>query len=95
MPFEKIFQPLYNELRGMAPDKPIMVFETASVRGEIEGAKTRWITEMITTAKKWRLSGIVWFQVNKEVDWRFQSGIPPKDLLAVGIPAAPACHVGG
>lgn len=89
-PFEKIFQPLYNELRGMAPDKPIMVFETASVRGEIEGAKTRWITEMITTAKKWRLSGIVWFQVNKEVDWRFQSGIPPKDLLAVGIPAAPA-----
>lgn len=67
--FEQLFEPLYQELKKIAPNKPILVFETASVdrNGSKKGA---WIKDAIKTAKKWGLIGIVWFQLNKEEDWR-------------------------
>lgn len=67
--FEDIFTHLYRDLKKIAPHKPIIVFETASVDREGK-RKSAWIKDAIKTAKKWGLLGIVWFQVNKEEDWR-------------------------
>lgn len=68
--FQQIFQGLHDELKHIAPRKPIIVFETATVKEE-EGKKSLWIKEAVQTAKKWKLAGIIWFQSNKEEDWRF------------------------
>lgn len=65
-PFESIFYPLYNQLKTIAPNKPIFVFETGTVNPE----KTSWIESAIQTAQKWNLNGMIWFQVKKELDWR-------------------------
>lgn len=67
--FETIFKPLYTILKKIAPTKPIIVFETATVSRKGE-SKTAWIIEAQNTAQKWGLEGIVWFQMNKEEDWR-------------------------
>lgn len=67
--FEQIFSKIYQELKDLAPGKPIIVFETASVDRK-GGKKIVWIKEAIETAKKWGLMGIIWFQISKEEDWR-------------------------
>lgn len=68
--FRDIFTPLYKELTGLAPDKPVLVFETASA--EDGGSKAQWVTGMLETAGEWRLLGVSWFQVDKEIDWRLK-----------------------
>lgn len=68
--FEKIFEELYKELKAINTYKPIIVFETASVTRTGDAAKSLWIKDAIGAAKKWGIKGIVWFQVNKEEDWR-------------------------
>ncbi|MBW2708365.1 MAG: endoglucanase [Deltaproteobacteria bacterium] len=69
--FAAIFRPAWEKLRKLAPDKPIFVFETASVNQG--GDKGLWIKNAFETAKAWKLNGLVWFQVKKENDWRINS----------------------
>ena len=84
--FAAIFRPAREKLRQLAPDMPIFVFETASVnRG---GDKGLWIKNEFETAREWKLSGLIWFQVKKENDWRINSmGKAPYGH----IPGATAC----
>ena len=70
--FAAIFRPAWEKLRQLAPDKPIFVFETASV--DQCGDKGLWIKNAFETARAWKLNGLVWFQVKKEYDWRINSG---------------------
>lgn len=71
-PFRDIFRPLYDELKILAPSKPVMVFETASTsRG---GDKARWVAEAFDTAATWGLLAVVWFEVDKELDWPLRKG---------------------
>lgn len=67
--FQQVFELIYRQLRELAPNKPIMVFETATVDRSRKG-KQQWIAEALQTAKAWGLAAIIWFQVNKEEDWR-------------------------
>lgn len=70
--FQEIFAPIYQELRSLSPHKPLLVFETAStIKG---GDKALWIKEAIPVLRSWQVQGLIWFQVNKEVDWRLNSG---------------------
>jgi len=71
--FAELFSPLYGELRTLAPDKPIMVFEMASTT--VGGDKGKWLADALATAKSWRLTGLVWFEVDKEQDWRLATGM--------------------
>lgn len=71
--FAELFDPLYRELRTLAPEKPIIVFEMAST--SIGGDKSKWLADALTTAKKWQLAGLVWFEVDKEQDWRLATGM--------------------
>jgi len=66
--FHEIFSPLRNELLELAPDKPLCVMETASVTEG--GDRRKWIKDGLQTATKWELDAVVWFQVEKEFDWR-------------------------
>ncbi len=70
--FENLFSPLHQELLKVAPTKPLMVFETATVDRSGQG-KAQWIKEAFETAKKWHLLALIWFQVNKEDDWRINA----------------------
>lgn len=63
--FEQIFRPLYEKMRLFSPDKPLIIFETASVQD-----KTQWLKEAVETCKKWKITSLIWFDVNKEKDWR-------------------------
>jgi mannan endo-1,4-beta-mannosidase len=84
--FAEIFRAPFETLRQLAPDKPVLVFETASVTQG--GDKGEWIKNAFETARKWKLSGLVWFQVKKENDWRINS----MGKASCGhIPGATAC----
>lgn len=86
--FEQIFGPAREELRRIADRaKPLIVFETASAdRG---GDKAAWIKDAAETAGRWGLAGLVWFQADKEVDWRIGSGVGPSPLAGLAIEDTP------
>lgn len=84
--FADIFRPAWETLRRMAVDKPILVFETASVNQG--GDKLLWINNALKTARSWELTGLVWFQVKKEYDWAINSR---GDISYRGIAGSPAC----
>lgn len=61
-----------TELRGLASTKPIIVAETAS--SENGGSKAQWNTDLVSyLAAQPDVTGFVWFDLNKEVDWRIDS----------------------
>lgn len=67
-PFKDIFLPLFQQIKAISPGKPIFIFETAIERSAAE--RTNWIKEAITASIEWQIKGLVWFQANKEKDWR-------------------------
>ncbi len=82
--FTAIFRPAWEKLWQLAPDKPIFVFETASV--DQGGDKGLWIRSAFKVTREWKLNGLVWFQVKKEHDWRINSG---GDISYRDIPETP------
>lgn len=76
--FAETFGGLHTQLRALAPDKPVYVFETASAA--TGGNKAAWLAELARVARSWNLRAVVWFQVSKEVDWRIQTGVAPTAL---------------
>lgn len=66
--FEAVFTSLYHQLKKINAEKPILVFETAT-DGTAQ-QKEAWIKGAQHTAQAWGLSGIIWFQVNKEKNWK-------------------------
>lgn len=79
--FGGTFAALRAELRAIAPGKPLYVFETASAASG--GDKRAWLAEMATTSAMWKLEGVVWFDVKKEVDWRLRTGVSAEELRPV------------
>ena len=72
---EELFGPGLDELRALPGGKPIVVTETATAEGAPLGTeKAEWISGLVrflSDAK--RVEGFVWFQADKEQDWRFNS----------------------
>jgi len=66
--FSNLFETPYNELKILSASKPVFVFETASSCAG--GDKIQWIKDAFTSARKMGFSGIIWFEANKEIDWR-------------------------
>lgn len=80
--FEQVFNPIYRELKTLSPDKPLFVFETGTEGSAQE--KEKWLQEAIKTAAQWRIQGLIWFQVNKERQWK----LPPHLTLPPTSPSA-------
>ena len=69
--FHDVFKDIYPLLA--AKKKPILIGEMAS--SETGGNKAEWLNAMIPSLKNdfpW-IKGVVWFDVNKERDWRISS----------------------
>ncbi|GGG08222.1 hypothetical protein GCM10007304_22880 [Rhodococcoides trifolii] len=61
-----------SQMRNIAPGKRIIVAEVSSA--EAGGSKSTWIKDAISYfAAKPDISAVVWFNLNKEQDWRFDS----------------------
>jgi mannan endo-1,4-beta-mannosidase len=69
--FESIFAAPIGELRQVAPGKPIGVFETSSAY--VGGNKEEWVKSALDSARSFGLGAVIWFEVNKELDWRLQT----------------------
>jgi hypothetical protein len=66
----EVFGASLADLRSLS-DKPVLVTETASA--EEGGDKAAWIRALFTFAAQERIRGLVWFQEDKEADWRITS----------------------
>ena len=72
---EELFRSGLAELRALPGDKSIIVTETASSEGSPLGTeKAEWITSLVRyLGEADRVDGFIWFQADKEQDWRFNS----------------------
>lgn len=78
--FSQMFEGPYLRLCDLAPEKPMMIAEIGCA--ELGGDKAAWIREALQalTEKYTRVKVLVWFNVNKECDWRIESS--PQALWA-------------
>lgn len=84
-PFASLFQPTYQAILGITY-KPMMIAETAST--EVGGNKAAWITDAFTTQLMNNFSHIkafVWFDLNKETDWRIESSSASQNAFAAAM----------
>jgi len=71
---------MLSDLAARYPAKPIIIGEFASQEGAA-GAKAQWITDAYVKMRaNPRVVGAVWFNANKEADWRVESS--PASLQA-------------
>jgi len=70
--FLEIFKDAYDTITSIS-EKPIIIAETGCT--ELGGSKSEWISEMfsILPSRFERIQAIVWFDINKECDWRISS----------------------
>ena len=82
--FSQVFGSAYAKITALTT-KPLLIAETASA--EDGGNKAAWITDMFKTvpASFPRICGIVWFNENKERDWRIQSSSSSLAAYAAGV----------
>ncbi|KIX10861.1 glycoside hydrolase family 26 protein [Dethiosulfatarculus sandiegensis] len=66
--FASIFKELNTELRALAPDKPLIVFETGCAQKG--GDRNAWLRQGLAKCRQWEVKALIWFQTDKEVDWR-------------------------
>ncbi|MGL4610300.1 MAG: glycoside hydrolase family 26 protein [Trueperaceae bacterium] len=68
--YEEIFAQPYERVSLLGP-QPIWLAEVAST--EHGGNKAQWIADMFASTKFPRIEAIVWFDEDKETDWRIAS----------------------
>jgi hypothetical protein len=77
--FEEVFRDAYDHLRALG--KPILIGETASA--EEGGIKSEWIRAIVPTLETefTDIRGVIWFDVDKERDWRIRSSDESAEAL--------------
>lgn len=86
--FAEIFAAPLARLQRLAPDKPLMLAELGCA--EAGGDKAAWLQEALAQIRQaWpHLRLVIWFQIDKECDWRLNSSAA---ALAAWREHAPAC----
>jgi hypothetical protein len=73
---EEVFTDAYTRLNKIS-DHKFWLVETASAEDSKDpNRKAKWIKDMFTSQAFPKLEGIIWFNENKEHDWRAQSSEP-------------------
>src|SRR5215469_6663982 len=83
--FTALFLQTYNELLAMTA-KPMMIAEMAST--EQDGNKASWISDAFTTQIPQyfpHVKAMIWFNVDKETDWRIESSPAAQSAFAAAI----------
>lgn len=73
--FEQIFSRALHELQELSAQKPVLIFECASVAQG--GNREKWLLDALEKMHFWRIKGLCWFQVDKEVNWKFKGSKLP------------------
>lgn len=83
--FSSIYTPTYNHLGRLAPGKPIMIAELSSA--EQGGSKATWIHDMLSQLPTLfpNVKAFIWFNINKEADWRINSSEDSRQAFAQGL----------
>ena len=70
---EDLFAPAIDIATSVAPEKPVWIYETGS--GDKRGDKAQWITDLFAYSARTRVSGLLWFNFNKdsEQNWLLNS----------------------
>ena len=85
--FSQVFDPTITGITALT-SKPLWITEVAST--EVGGDKAAWITDMMhTIAVDPRIQGFVWFDANKETDWRINSSPAAQQAFAQGLSTLP------
>lgn len=66
-PFTDIFTAGLKELKAISPNKPLAIAEIGSTPG---AGKAAWITDSFARARAAGARMMIWFEHNKETDWR-------------------------
>ncbi len=86
--FAQVFRQTYDDILAMSTGRPLMVAETASA--EIGGNKAAWITDayanQIPNAFP-AIKAVIWFNEDKETDWRIESSQAAQSAFAQAIAA--------
>jgi hypothetical protein len=87
------------EIANIAPDKNIIVTEIGTVETEGANTKATWINEAIWYLNHWnrdlsksptvQVTGVIWFDLNKEHDWRINSSTEAAHLFKQAIITPP------
>jgi beta-mannanase len=87
----QVFSDVYRRVSALDPALPIWITETASceasesVRGSAGHSKAEWITELLDDVTLHRVTAIVWFDRNKEFDWRVSSSAAAAEAVKAGL----------
>jgi hypothetical protein len=85
--FDELFGSAYDQIvETIAPDKPVVIGETAS--SEYGGSKAGWIQEMFESlpTEFSKVSGLVWFEsLANGMDWPLESSESALSAFAAGI----------
>ncbi|WP_089154294.1 glycoside hydrolase family 26 protein [Micromonospora sp. NBS 11-29] len=88
--FDEIFGPTIAEIRKVT-DRPLVVTETGAA--DAAGHKARWIRDTFRALPRYpHLIGLIWFEVDKEKDWRI-AGSPAAATAFAEAVAAPRYDV--
>lgn len=78
--------PTLDEVRSLAPTKRLWIGEVAST--ETGGDKAAWIAQFFTWVRgRGDVEAFVWFDYDKETDWRVNSSRTSGDSFAAGLAA--------
>ncbi|MGW0504575.1 glycoside hydrolase family 26 protein [Micromonospora sp. NPDC003241] len=81
--FDAIFAETIKEIRTFT-GKPLVITETAA--SDMVGRKAEWITETFRSLPRHAdIIGLIWFEVNKERDWRIVSSPAVTKAFAEGV----------
>ena len=83
--FSQVFTQTYATITALST-KPLMVAETAST--EEGGSKADWITDAYSTqipGNFEKIKAVIWFNENKETDWRIESSLDAQNAFAAAI----------
>ena len=76
-----LFADSLNALEALDASKKVLITEVACAEGPTPEPKAAWIRDFCAAVKKDpRIEGFVWFQMDKERDWRFNTS--PQSLAA-------------
>ncbi len=78
-----VFDATFKAVRALT-NKPIVIAETGST--EVGGSKARWIQDFFALLKaNTDVKAFLWFNLNKETDWRIQSSVTAQSAFAAGV----------
>lgn len=84
--FEQVFGPSITQIKALS-GRPLMLSEVGSA--EQGGNKASWISDFFSRlSKRPEIRGFIWFNHNKEADWRIQSSDASRISYAAAVAAA-------